>query len=329
MLPSPANTALIFGKDANGNSVPIGVTAGVQASGTLTSDNTVVTTGDTVTIDGKVYTFRTALTAGGVDGEVLIVAADADNTLLNLINAINASGAKVNGVDYVSKILTGHPTVTAATSVTAHAFLVTARDVGTQGNSIATTETSTHLSWGAVTLTGGTNASLSIGALAAGEAHLGSIGGNTAFVTSTPVMSVAGAYATGDYIGTTTTPQAFANAVRTTAGTGIIKSIAITDKNTTAAVALELWVFSATFVAPTDNAAWAITDAENLLCMGVIPIATTKWYASSNNKAFSDDTINLVIKPAATSLFYALVARGTTPSWTSGDLQITLGILND
>lgn len=159
MIPGPANTVLIFGKDTAGLDVPIGVTAGVQATGTLTSDNTVAANGDTVTIGSTIYTFKTALS--GADNEILIVAADADGTLLNLINAINGSGAKINGVDYLTKRQGGHPQVTAATSVAAHAFVVTAIDAGVAGNLIATTDTSGHLSWGATTLTGGTNAALS------------------------------------------------------------------------------------------------------------------------------------------------------------------------
>lgn len=155
------------------------------------------------------------------------------------------------------------------------------------------------------------------------------IGGKTALPSSTVVMSVAGAYATGDYIGTSATPQAFTEVVTTNGGTGIIKSINIIDKNTTTAVALELWLFASTFVSPTDNGAWAITDAEALTCLGVIPIVTTKWYASSNNKIYTDDTLAIVIKPSVKSLFYALVARGSTPTWTSGDLTISLGILQD
>ncbi len=157
----------------------------------------------------------------------------------------------------------------------------------------------------------------------------GNVGGFTTIVSSTPVMSVAGAYATGDYMGTTTTPQAFTSAVRTSGGTGIVTCVTISDKITTANVAMELWLFSATFTAPTDNAAWAISDAEALTVLGVIPIVTTKWYASSNNQVYVDDTISIGIKPAATSLFYALVARGTTPAFTSADLTINLTILQD
>lgn len=156
------------------------------------------------------------------------------------------------------------------------------------------------------------------------------VGGETDVVTSTVTMSVAGAYVTGDYIGTSTTPQCFPTAVRQLSTTGIIKSIRITDKSVTAAVAMELWIFNDTFVAPTDNAAWAITDTEANTCLAVIPISTTKWYASSNNKVYFDDTLATTIKlTASKNLYYALVARGSTPTWATGDLTIGLGILQD
>lgn len=149
----------------------------------------------------------------------------------------------------------------------------------------------------------------------------------TVLFTSTPTLSVAGQYASGDYIGPTTTPASIANVVRASGAGGLVKSLVMTDKVTTAAVALELWLFSASFTAPTDNAAWAITDAEALTCIGVIPILAARWYASSNNKVYTDDTLGLVIQPGVTTLYYALVARATTPTWANGDLQIGLGIL--
>lgn len=151
--------------------------------------------------------------------------------------------------------------------------------------------------------------------------------GGTAVLTSTPTLSVAGSYATGDYIGPSTTPASFLLVSRVSGYADIVKSLVVIDYVTTAAVALELWLFSATFVAPTDNAAWTITDAEAATCVGVIPIVTSKWYASALNKIYSDDTLGLVVKPAVTTIFYALVARGTTPTWASGDLTLGLGVL--
>jgi hypothetical protein len=120
---------------------------GTAATGTITSDNTNVANGDTVTIGGKTYVYKNALTT---EGDVKI-GANADASLLNLIRAINHSGTP--GTDY--QCAAANTQVTAATSVTAHAFAVTAKQTGTTGNAIPLFETSAHLSWAAATLTGG------------------------------------------------------------------------------------------------------------------------------------------------------------------------------
>lgn len=165
------------------------------------------------------------------------------------------------------------------------------------------------------------------GVLAAGEAHVGEVGSPTAYLTSTPTLTVASGYTTNDYVGPSTTPASFANAARVSGGKLVIKSLTITDKTTTAAVALELWLFSATVTVPADSAAWSISDADNLLCVGVIPITADKWYASALNKVYSDDSLSKVVKCAATSLFYALVARGVPPAWADQDLALSIGVL--
>lgn len=135
---------------ANNGKLIVRGSGSVAATGTLTSDNTNVSDGDTVTIGTKVYTFKTALTP--TEGQVLI-GADADASLLNLIRAINHSGTP--NTDY--KCAAQNPDVSAATSVTSHAFAVTARVAGTAGNAIATTETSSHLAWGDTVLASGAN----------------------------------------------------------------------------------------------------------------------------------------------------------------------------
>lgn len=156
---------------AHAGALPVGatktsasITAAANATGTLTSDNTNVADGATVVIGSTTYTFRTALTP--LDGEVLI-GASADASLLNLIRAINHSGTY--GTDH--SCVHAHPLVTAATSVTSHAFAVTARASGTAGNAIASTETSAHLSWGGTTLASGTDHA----ALAAGDVTINTV----------------------------------------------------------------------------------------------------------------------------------------------------------
>lgn len=118
-----------------------------KAVGLLTSDATNVTAADTVTIDGVVYTFRAAVTTTA--NEVKI-GADASTTLANLKSAINADG---NTAVYGSLTVV-HPTVAAGVK-TATTLALYAKVGGVAGNSLATTEASTHLSLGAGTLTGG------------------------------------------------------------------------------------------------------------------------------------------------------------------------------
>lgn len=159
----------------------------------------------------------------------------------------------------------------------------------------------------------------------------GNTGGYTYITSSTVVMSVAGAYASGDYIGTSATPQSFDNVVRKNGGTGIIKSVIISDKIVTTNVAMELWILDRTFTAPTDNAPWDLSDANMLFVQAVIPLATSNWFASSAGQVYCDGTLSYPIKATSTSqsFYYALVARGVTPAFTSSDLTIQLGILQD
>lgn len=123
----------------------------VAANGTLTveSGGSNIADDDTVTIGTKTYTFKTTLTP--TEGEVLIGANDTA-ALLNLKNAINHEGTA--GTDYSCAAV--HPTV-AGTSSDATTLVVTAKTKGAAGNTIATTETGTNLSWGATTLAAGVN----------------------------------------------------------------------------------------------------------------------------------------------------------------------------
>ncbi len=126
------------------------------ATAVLTSDNTNVSSGDQVTIGIHTYTFRTALTVltGGnqVPYEVLI-GASADASLTNLAAAINGSAGA--GSTYAA----GTPVNTNVTSgaVSSHTITLTAITLGTGPNTVATTETSAHLSFGGATLSGGVN----------------------------------------------------------------------------------------------------------------------------------------------------------------------------
>lgn len=140
----------------------------VSATGVLTSDNVNVTTGDPVTVGGKTYTFRTALTSPAVPNEVLI-GSDADDSLLNLKKAVNAEA----GIGTKFSLGTTKNLQVSAGAVITHAITFTAIVGGTSGNDVATTEASTHLSWGNTLLVGGVGAGVASIGIIQGELFLG------------------------------------------------------------------------------------------------------------------------------------------------------------
>jgi len=122
----------------------------LQAIGVLTLTGQPLDT-QTVTIDTKVYTFQTVLT--NVNGNVLI-GASASASIDNLIAAITLGSG--SGTLYAA-VTTLHPTISASAGAGATLDAIS-RLAGDQGNTIATTETLTNGSWGAVTLLGGISA---------------------------------------------------------------------------------------------------------------------------------------------------------------------------
>jgi len=125
--------------------------AAVRATTTLTSDNTEPADGATITIGTTVYRFKNT-PAQAYDVKRGGVSADAD--IGNLIKAINASGVG-DGTDYYTGTLE-HPDVVASTTITSHAFVISAKKFGTDGNAIATTQAGTsHFTFTGSVMAGG------------------------------------------------------------------------------------------------------------------------------------------------------------------------------
>lgn len=149
----------------------------------------------------------------------------------------------------------------------------------------------------------------------------------TANITVSVTLTVGASYATGDHVGTSSTPITFANAVRTSGGSATLRSITISDPAASTATALELWLFNATVTPPADSAAWDLSDANGLKCVGVVSIPTTAQFLSSATGVMHIGNLGLQFHCAATSLFGALVTRGS-PTYT-GTLQVMLEIEYD
>jgi hypothetical protein len=170
-------------------------------------------------------------------------------------------------------------------------------------------------------------AAAAAGALAAGENHLGSVGGNTASLIK-PLTVSTSAYSAGNCVGGLIT---LTGALRTGGPlTGLLQSVFVADKSNQKA-ALDLLFFTSipagTF---TDHAAFpTLTQADALLVRRRVSIAASD-YVTVGGSAFADiSAIGKVISGAATTLYLAIATTGTPTYANAADLQVTVGILQD
>ena len=162
-------------------------------------------------------------------------------------------------------------------------------------------------------------------ALAAGEAHIGQLGGESIAISQTPTVT-AGAYSANDAVGGLLT---FANAGRVATGSGIIKSVLILD-DAGQDVELELWLFDATFTAMSDNAGWAPSEADLRKLVAIISTEDGAWFAAGTPSAARIETSQgYNLAAAGTSLFGQLVTRGTPTYAATDDVTVIIGLLQD
>lgn len=162
----------------------------LSASGTAAAASKLLTlasnpaNNDTVTIDGTVYTYKTALTGGGVTANEILIGA----TLTDTRNYTVAAGNKAagGGTTYGSATVALANVTLSATST--DGVTATAKVKGTAGNSIAIAESSSAMSWAsaATALSGGvdptaaetiTAAVLAINSVASGVRAVAATGG--------------------------------------------------------------------------------------------------------------------------------------------------------
>jgi len=145
-------------------------------------------------------------------------------------------------------------------------------------------------------------------------------------ITVTPTLTVAGAYAAGDFVGTSATAMTFANAARVSGGSGVIETAILVDGDLQS-IAAELWLFDTAPTPPNDNAAWTISDANALTCIGVIPFSS--YYASALNSVSVARGLGIAFSAVGgTSIYGCLVTRGA-PTYVSGNLSVRLAIMQD
>lgn len=165
------------------------------ATATLTHDGSNPTAGDTVTVGNNVYEFVSSLTIDRGHGQSdpvelpnkVLIGADADTTLNNLVAAIN--GDTGEGTKYSFNTVQ-NPLVSAAAE-SSNASIMSARaGVGTAGNSIAKAETSSHLDWdgAGATFTGG---------LASVANEISLVGADADYVMNSLILAINGGAGAG------------------------------------------------------------------------------------------------------------------------------------
>jgi hypothetical protein len=175
---------------------------------------------------------------------------------------------------------------------------------------------------------------LTLPALVAGEARIGSVGGDTYPIIVTPVIGAA-AFTAGDFVGGKLT---LANAGRVAGGSGIVNSLTIVDgaKQGITKGALRIYLFNADLAGNyADNAAESFTLADLLkLCpAGIIDVLISDWGATLANASVTNSAplrnLNIPYKCAAGTSIYAIMRTLSDPTYTANCLQLTFGLLRD
>lgn len=161
----------------------------------------------------------------------------------------------------------------------------------------------------------------------AGEAHIGEVGGKSAYRVITMSVDTA-AYASGDLIADTQQYDAF---FRKADGTGIINTITVTEKDAQGSAYYIIFHRTSTSMG-TENSAPTITDA-NLVAgiQHIVAVTASDFVSVSGTKIATLKNLGLpVMAVSGTDDLYISILNSTgTPTYASGEIQLGIGVLLD
>ena len=165
------------------------------------------------------------------------------------------------------------------------------------------------------------------GAQAAGENHIGEVGGNSGVVQVALTVTASSAYASGNSIGGKMT---IANAVRAAGHGTTLQNIVILDRaNQSPAGNILIFNADPTNATLTDKTAF-VFSTDDLKVIARIPVASSD-YATINSKAVAI-LVNLgrvLAATSGTSLFAAFVTTSTPTFAATTDVQLSFAFLKD
>lgn len=181
---------------------------------------------------------------------------------------------------------------------------------------------------------------IAVGSIAAGEAHIGEVGGRTVKVNSSFTRPAdTNTYAAGDALADSTsapTVNTVTNAARINAGSGVILNATLLDSaNVAAAGSFEVWIFDTTWTPDNDNAVFTPTDAELATLVAIVPFNVSyvgdATVGAGGNRVYQSDPVNrgFVCGASSRNLFWALVLRNAFTPVSAEIFTLRLTILQD
>lgn len=168
-----------------------------------------------------------------------------------------------------------------------------------------------------------------LGSLTAGEAHIGAVGGHSEILDVTLSLDT-NIYASGDVLAAT---QAITNAVRVSGGTAIVTMVEVFDDDDQGG-ALDILFFRSNVDIGTENAAYAITDAEMIERCGWVRVIGTDYedwgdQRSATLKMNDAGFKASILKPTTgTSIYVAAISRDAKTYSASG-IKLKIHVLQD
>lgn len=148
--------------------------------------------------------------------------------------------------------------------------------------------------------------------------------GSTKKILTTPTISSGAIYAAKDAIGGI---MSWAAAARVSGEGGVIQSVTIWDKGQQMA-AMDLVLFAATIGGTvTDNSAFDPTDVMSADFVGSVSFVGADYIDFSDNSVAFRGGLGIPYTCNDTTLYGALVSRGTPTYTSTSDLNVVLGLL--
>ncbi len=194
------------------------------------------------------------------------------------------------------------------------------------------------VSSGSTVVTNQVSASISGGSVAmlAGENHFGEVGGRTTVISACVTRpNDSASYVAGDMWANATTNGTllrFPSCARKDNGSGIIAQVLCVNSASLATQPqINLWLFDNVVTSPSDNAPFALTDAEIEYTLGVTELST--WFAGGSTlnslAQVRNVDIPFVCQSACNSLWGIPVVMNSCSPAAQQNLQFRLGILQD